>query len=118
MSTYRGPLLLAYDQRYNRHLRTNQEAGRISDDPSKVLRDCLPVPTLDAGRIAVEPISWDGWHAPWLLLEAVTDDGQPARLCDFASAGATGTLYRSWLPMRNAPPGRAFRRANPLRSGR
>jgi hypothetical protein len=39
------------------------------------------------------------------------------RLCDFGSAGAAGSCYRSWLEIRNAPSSR-FSHANPLRSAR
>jgi hypothetical protein len=115
VSVFRGPLLLAYDQRYNRHI-VPAEFPIIPDDPFKVTRDCLPVPTLDARQISGRPVAWENWHPPALLLETRTMDGRPAFLCDFASAGQTGTLYRSWLPLVNTPAGTGFSRNNPLRS--
>jgi len=116
-SVYRGPLLLAYDQRYNRHI-VPAEFPAIPDDPFKVTRDCLPAPTLDAGQISLIPVAWDGWQPPLLLLETRTAGGLPVYLCDFASGGQTGTLYRTWLPMDYAPKGVEFSRSNPLRSTR
>jgi DUF1680 family protein len=115
VSVFRGPLLLAYDQRYNRHI-VPAEFPIIPDDPFKVTRDCLPVPTLDARQISGRSVAWENWHPPALLLETRTKDGRPAFLCDFASAGQTGTLYRSWLPLVNTPAGTGFSRNNPLRS--
>ena len=34
---------------------------------------------------------------PWVLLDLPTADGATMHLCDYASAGANGTRYRSWL---------------------
>lgn len=39
-----------------------------------------------------------------LLVDLPADRGQTLRLCDFASAGATGTRYRSWLEAKDCPP--------------
>ena len=116
VSVYRGPLLLAYDQRYNRHLVSRQKTNPIPNDPFKLTRANLPVPVLEAGHVGGKVLDWEDWHAPMVLLEARTDKGQPVFLCDFASAGATGTLYRSWLPMRHAPRKTLFSMSNPLRS--
>lgn len=101
-SIYRGPILLAYDQRYNPHLSRPGSAGPIPDDPFKITREHLPAPQIDASRLSALPVAWQGWHPPLLLLEARTDEDQPVYLCDFASAGVTGTLYRTWLPVQAA----------------
>jgi hypothetical protein len=52
-----------------------------------------------------------------LLLEFTAADGRPVRLCDFASAGMSGSPYRSWLEV-NGAASTEFSRSNPLRSGR
>ena len=79
VSIYRGPLLLAYDQSNNPF----DEAGIPTVVPSRFA---------DARLIATFPRA----TAPWLLVEISTAKG-PLRLRDFASAGASGTHYRSWL---------------------
>ncbi len=79
LSIYKGPVLLAYDQRFN------------EVDP-----DDLPTVRL--------PVEWevqaadDSWPGPLLLMRAAFANGSTLRLCDFATAGATGTWYNSWLP--------------------
>ena len=89
VSLYRGPLLLAYDQRFNAF-----------------------------DEAAIPPVDWDRFNQgqvvpsdennpvlrPWLLVELRASDGRQLRLCDFASAGAAGTRYRSWLQATHAPP--------------
>ena len=40
-----------------------------------------------------------------LLLRARAADGRDVLLCDFASAGADGGIYRSWLPVDGVPRG-------------
>lgn len=97
-SLYRGPLLLAYDQRYN------------TMDPDEV-------PTLNAHHLDYVFVPWNSWPAPWLLLRFRTIRGQEVLLCDYASAGSTGTVYRSWLPMTGAKP-KAFTREHPRRCAR
>ena len=82
-SIYRGPILLAYDPRYN------------SMDPDDV-------PVLDAGNLTAKTARWKHWLPPRLLLEFSARDGRKLRLCDFASAGQGGTHYRSWLKLDNA----------------
>jgi DUF1680 family protein len=79
-SLYRGPLLLAYDQRYN------------TMDPADI-------PTIDIHHLTYEELSWEQPLAPWLLLRFQAQDGSPLLLCDFANAGMSGTEYRSWLPV-------------------
>jgi len=86
-SLYRGPILLAFDPRYG----------------SREL-DLDHLPQIDLGNLRFEPIAWDGPFPPWLLVRAPTADGRSLVLCDFASAGATGQPYRSWLPAVGAGP--------------
>ncbi|HIE26556.1 TPA: hypothetical protein EYP66_04655 [Candidatus Poribacteria bacterium] len=97
-SIYHGPILLTYDRYFN------------SMDPDNL-------PALDARSFSGEPMSWDGWLQPWLLFRSQTKDGRELRLCDFASAGASGTLYRSWLPVEGLSPV-SFSRENPKRISR
>jgi hypothetical protein len=80
VSLYRGPILLAYDQRYN------------EVDPADI-------PQLDLRDLAYTEMTWDQPLAPWLLLRFQSPDGAPLFLCDFANAGMVGTEYRSWLPV-------------------
>lgn len=83
VSLYHGPLLLAYDQRYN------------TMDPDDL-------PALDIPRLVGTPVSWDRPLPPWMLLRFTAPDGRDVTVCDFANAGAAGTQYRSWLPARGA----------------
>ena len=87
VSLFRGPLLLAWDQRHNPF----DEAG-------------LPPVALDRLREAKFPAQPNGPLRPWLLVDLPSTDGKNIRLCDYASAGATGTRYRSWLPAANPLP--------------
>ncbi len=84
-SLYHGPLLLAYDQKFN------------EIEPSAA-------PALDAQHLALRPVEAAARYAPIVLFAVTATDGQELVLCDYASAGAHGTYYRSWLPVNNAPP--------------
>jgi len=80
VSLYRGPLLLAYDRRFN------------AMDPDDL-------PALDLAHPEATPVPWrGGWPEPWLLVRLSAQDGRGITLCDFATAGAAGTPYRTWLP--------------------
>ena len=85
MSIYRGPLLLAYDQHFN------------AMDPSEV-------PALDIAQLDGIPVEKDGRFKPMVLLRMKAADGSHVYLCDFATAGAYGTYYRSWLPATSTGP--------------
>jgi hypothetical protein len=80
VSLYRGPLLLAYDRRFS------------AADPDEL-------PAVDLSRLdAAETVEWaGGYPRPWLLVNVPTVDGGQLTLCDFATAGAAGTPYRTWL---------------------
>jgi DUF1680 family protein len=84
VSIFRGPLLLAWDQKQNAF-------------------DEAEIPPIDFAELAnakvVKPEN-PGVLAPWLLVELPGG----LRLSDFASAGAAGTHYRSWLPTAEALP--------------
>jgi uncharacterized protein len=77
VSLYRGPILLAWDQRFN-----------ASDE----------IAVIDVRKLQLNVASHPG---AWLLAEA-----GGLKLCDYASAGTTGARYRSWLPATNLPPPR------------
>jgi DUF1680 family protein len=99
-SIYRGPILLAYDPRYN------ETAGE----------EIPPIAAKDVRAMLVEDPTW---LKPWMLLEVKAADGRTVRLSDFGSAGAAGNMYLSWLPVRfDEPPGADFTPNNPLRSFR
>jgi DUF1680 family protein len=93
---YHGPLLLAYDPRFDTYDPTRlpevDARGAVKDRP---------------GRVPLPP--------PLLLRQFRTADGRGITLCDFASAGAAGNRYVSWLPARGIQPA-TFRRENPLRA--
>jgi hypothetical protein len=89
LSLFRGPILLAYDQRWNRF---DEDGLPAIDASSLAAAQPKPVP-LERGPLA-----------PLVLLDLEAAGGLAIRLCDFASAGAAGTRYRSWLPSQNAPP--------------
>jgi DUF1680 family protein len=95
VSVYRGPILLAYDRRFN--------PGKSADPP-----------TLDLSDLALAPATWLGRQPPIVLLETRSSAG-PILLCDFASAGFDGSTYRSWLRARGAGP-ISFSREHPWRS--
>lgn len=97
-SIYHGPILLTYDRYFN------------SMDPNDI-------PTLDAKNLSGELVSWDGWLKPYMLFKFHANDGRDLFLCDFASAGASGTPYVSWLPVENISP-TAFSQENPKRISR
>jgi DUF1680 family protein len=98
VSIYHGPLLLTYDRRFNEM------------DPDQI-------PRLDAATLNGKKITAEGWLTPMLLLEFRAMDGRPVRLCDFGSAGAGGSPYRSWLEVEGVA-NTSFSPTNPLRSGR
>ena len=89
-SLLRGPILLTFDQKYN----TMDPA----DMPELDLA-ALPLTLLAAD----DPLLKDLRFGPIVAVSTPVADGQRVVLCDFGSAGAYGTLYRSWLPVRNAP---------------
>ena len=97
ISVYRGPVLLAYDPRFDRF------------GPAEL-------PAID-WRAGVEVLPSDAsppGPAPLLLVKCKTRDGGAVTLCDFATAGAAGNVYRSWLPGEEKPV--PFSRENPWRS--
>jgi DUF1680 family protein len=97
-SIFRGPILLAFDRRYN------------AMDPDAI-------PSLKAANLKLDRTRSDEWLPPMLLLEGRASDGRAVRLCDFASAGVGGSPYRSWLNVEGVTPA-GFSRANPLRTQR
>lgn len=96
-SIYRGPLLLAYDRRFN------------AIDPHDL-------PALDARGLDFTPVEPAERPAPMVLLEVAAKDGRRLRLRDFAGAGADGSPYHSWLKVDQVAPA-PFRRDSPRRSG-
>jgi hypothetical protein len=84
-SVYRGPLLLAFDTIHND-------------------ADIEKLPELDAAQMKGVAESSGRQYKPWVLLKFAGSPGQSIRLCDFANAGAYGTHYKTWLPVRNVKP--------------
>jgi uncharacterized protein len=119
VSLYRGPLLLAYDQAYNPFDEDHippLDLTRLADASMISMRS--PGPSLQPQPWLVVDLPTDG-RSLRNSVTFVTEFGRLAehvpgersnalRLVDFASAGATGTRYRSWLPALHPPPAPAF----------
>ena len=84
-SVYRGPILLAFDPVFN------------SMDPAAV-------PQLDAKTLKLDFTETNRSIKPWLLVKVKAVDGREIILCDFATAGAYGNFYRTWVTVRNVAP--------------
>jgi hypothetical protein len=97
---YHGPVLLAYDPRFDRH-------------------DPLRLPTVDVRSEAVTQLKLANPPLtephPFVLVRWPMADGGSIVLCDFATAGAAGNRYASWLPATGLRPV-SFSRKNPLRA--
>jgi DUF1680 family protein len=93
VSLYRGPLLLAYDQHHN-----GFDEDRLPAIPLDSLNEARRVGVKASSTGPGAPL------APWILIDLPVAGGPDLRLCDYASAGATGTRYRSWLAPRDCPP--------------
>ena len=122
VSMYRGPILMTYDRRYNdfplvdEHLPDPATVGgeESERDVNHVIDD---IPELDASTLTGQLVECKDWLPPMMLVQYEAKDGQKVHLCDFASAGATRTPYKSWLEIKGAEKV-PFSRFNPLRSGR
>lgn len=84
-SIYRGPILLAFDPVYN------------AMDPNEI-------PELDSRDLSPRLEETHRLFQPCVLLSVKATNGQDIKLCDFATAGAYGNYYRTWLPIRNIQP--------------
>ena len=84
-SLYSGPILLAYDQSLN------------TLDPAEL-------PALDFNRLTLKPAACASAFQPMVLFEVRGEKDTPFFLCDYATAGAHGAWYASWLRVDNAPP--------------
>ena len=84
-SVYHGPILLAFDPVHN------------EIDPAEI-------PQIDAKTLSFEVGRTTRQIQPWMILTAKASDGTQVALCDFASAGAYGNYYRTWLPLQNIAP--------------
>lgn len=78
-SIYLGPILMAADQRFN--------DGKYDD-----------LPTLKLSELTIESAECPDtlYPAPYLLVKVSSGDNGVV-MCDFASAGQTGTQYTTWL---------------------
>ena len=85
VAVYRGPLLLAFDQRHN----------EFDEDAIPALE----LQKFGEAKDAFRRSRNDSRTAqPWILVDMPAKDGRLVRLSDFANAGASGTRYVSWLP--------------------
>lgn len=101
VSVYTGPILLAYDPRFD------------TLDPTKLPSlSALERATLQPAAL---PATLSPMTKPLLHLRVTTPSGQAITLCDFASAGAGGSHYVSWLPATGLKPV-PFTRENALRT--
>ena len=92
VSVYRGPILLCEDDRFRSVEAGNVDARKL-EEAKMASRDTAIGDAADR-------------DPPWLVLDVQADNGKTLRLIDFASVGATGKGYRSWLPAAGIRPPR------------
>lgn len=90
VSVYRGPILLAYDQKDNPF-----DAEAIP---------ALAPSSLEKPELLAADSSSRDWFAPIVRVRVKGEGGRELVLRDYATAGAWGTQYRSWLPASGFPP--------------
>lgn len=90
-SIYYGPLLLAYDQALNDF---DEEQIPTLEGLKKLLLQAEVTSPKETGNSL----------APWLVAKLPVGNDKTLALCDFASAGAQGTRYRSWLKAAGLEP--------------
>ncbi len=100
VSIYRGPVLLAYDARFNDTDFKPESIPLLAEPVLKLLPGWKKVPS----------------DNPLILVEGKDAKGKPVRYCDFASAGATGNYYQSWVPVKFNCKDVKFSPKNPRRS--
>ena len=71
---------------------------RIIDQHFNVM-DPDDIPSLNTTQLNATPAEGGGQFQPIVLLKVKSAEGTFIQLCDFATAGAYGTHYRSWLPV-------------------
>jgi DUF1680 family protein len=104
VSLYRGPVLLAYDPRFD-----------VYDPTHLPTIDVTRPPVGSVGAVPERRATQTARLQALMRLQFVTTDGGRIWLCDFASAGAGGNPYVSWLPASGMTPA-PFTQANPLRA--
>ena len=80
VSIYRGPVLLTLDQRFD----ANAYKNDVAIDPATIKLE----KTQASDSLVPQPV---------MLVKATDANGNAVTLCDFASAGQTGTYYTTWL---------------------
>ena len=84
-SIYLGPILMAYDQRYDVYEPHN-------------------LPAIQPKSKVEKAPDWVYMSPPMMLRRFSTTDGRKITLCDFASAGMGGNKYVSWLNVEGLKP--------------
>ena len=92
VSYYRGPILLAYDRKFN------------TLDPADL-------PTIDVCKTQTRLVK----TSDAIVAMDIIFENNKIRLCDFASAGDGGSPYISWLKAKNTTTTK-FSKTNPLGS--
>ncbi len=82
VSIYQGPILLTLDQRFDAESYNSKQP-------------------IDVATLKLQAITSTNniWPEPVLLVKATDQQGHTFTLCDFASAGQTGTSYTTWIPL-------------------
>jgi len=92
ISIYVGPLLLAADERFNESAIRNNKT-----DPEKIKLKLSGMKLTKAQSGAIP-----SYPDPIVLYKLKCTDGKEIMLCDFATAGMSGTKYATWLPVSDA----------------
>jgi DUF1680 family protein len=97
-SIYRGPILLAYDPAFDSY-------------------ENASLPEFDARAVEFKLVDSNRAIQPWMIVRVKGTNGSAVTLCDFASAGAYGNPYKTWLKVASVDPMR-FDREKPIWANR